>query len=197
MLDKTKANKIEVKITKYNNYITKNYSYLSGRIYIYSKGEHNFEEKLNDILLDSTLDIKVFDADNNIIFERDFEKQSKIVKPSNHVDVVLFEMPKPLNIKNPTVFDMVEKIVNKEVKYRTDDKIDELMHLSKMTSEEKIDLAKSIKTSIKPSTSKEECSIALSRLNGVHHDSLSSQYSKTDMLKMINDICNKILSSKE
>jgi len=188
-----KANKIEIKITKYNNYGTPNMTYCSGRLYTYTKSDPNFETILKDLFNEYILDLKMFDDDNNVIYERDFEKESKLIKPDNHIQVTLYEETKSINIKNPSLLDMIDKIANGEVKYRTDNKVDEVMHLSKISNEDKVNLATKTKASLKQTSSKEDYAVALSSLNGVHPDKLKEQYSRTDMITMVNKICADIL----
>jgi hypothetical protein len=188
-----KANKIEIKITKYNNYGTPNMTYCSGRVYTYTKSDPNFETMFQEFFNEHILDLKVFDDNDNVIYERDFEKESKLIKPDNHIQVNLYEEVKSINIKNSSVFDMVDKITNGEVKYKTDSKIDEAMHLSKISNENKVKLATETKSSLKQTSSKEDYAVALNKLNGVHPDKLKEQYSRADMIAMVNKICADIL----
>lgn len=193
MFDKSKANKIEIKITKYNNYNTPHGTYLNGRVYAYTKNDPKFDSKLESVTYDFILDLKVTDEAGNVLYERDFQKEITQTPPDNHVEIVLYPEANPMNIASPTLFDTIDKIIKNEVKYGTEQKLDEALYLSKLTDSKKLEIVTSIKSSIKSTSSKEDYAVALSKLNGVHVDKLKEQYSRLDLINQVNEICNKVL----
>ena len=83
--------------------------------------------------------------------------------------------------------------MNNEVKYGTKQELNEVIHLSKLTDNKKLELVKSIKSSLKATSSKDEYAVALSKLNGVDIDKLKEQKSRLELINDVNEICNKIL----